>query len=181
MLDGAKSSSGWQAFIPFEHNVMDKNPERGFVSSANQYPADETYPYYIQATSYEAYRNRRINNVLREANQVTVQDMMRLQNDNYSIRAEESLPLLLSHLNSASFNEAEQLAFKTLQSWDYTFNATSEAPSYYEALWTNLMPLIWDEMRRDDLSLSTPTSWNTIFLMKNHGEMYFQHNECFLH
>jgi penicillin amidase len=173
VLDGSKTSSGWQAFIPFEHNVMDKNPERGFVSSANQYPADESYPYYIQATSYEAYRNRRINNLLREANQVTVQDMMRLQNDNYSIRAEESLPLLLSHLDSASLNELERFAFKTLQSWDYTFTGTSEAPSYYEAWWTNLMPLIWDEMRRDDLSLSTPTSWNTINLMKNHPDLVF--------
>jgi penicillin amidase len=173
VLDGSKLSNGWQYFIPFEHNVMDKNPERGFVSSANQYPADETYPYYIQATSYEAYRNRRINNLLREANQVTVQDMMRLQNDNYSIRAEESLPLLLSHLDSAFLNEVERFAFKTLQSWDYTFTGTSEAPSYYEAWWTNLMPLIWDEMRRDDLSLSTPTSWNTINLMKNHPDLVF--------
>ncbi|HYG18061.1 MAG TPA: penicillin acylase family protein, partial [Ohtaekwangia sp.] len=61
VLDGSKSSSGWQAFIPDEQHVADKNPVRGFVSSANQYPVDASYPYYITARSYEAYRNRRIN------------------------------------------------------------------------------------------------------------------------
>ncbi|NJM26130.1 MAG: penicillin acylase family protein [Bacteroidia bacterium] len=82
-LDGTRSSNGWQAFIPSRENVMYKNPPRGFVSSANQYPADSTYPYYITATSYEAYRNRRINDVLRADTSVTVEDMMTLQNDTY--------------------------------------------------------------------------------------------------
>ena len=57
ILDGSISSTGWQAYIPNSHNVMDKNPDRGFVSSANQYPADATYPYFITSTSYETYRN----------------------------------------------------------------------------------------------------------------------------
>ena len=35
-LDGSKSSNGWQAFIPPQQNVMDQNPERGFVSSADK-------------------------------------------------------------------------------------------------------------------------------------------------
>src|SRR5690606_423929 len=81
VLDGSRSSNGWNAFIPFEHSIMEKNPQRGFVSSANQYPVDLTYPYYITAVEFEAYRNRRINNVLRRLNGITVADMMRLQND----------------------------------------------------------------------------------------------------
>ncbi len=57
ILDGTKTQQEWKAFIPFDQNVMDKNPARGFASSANQYPADATYPYYINGSSYEAYRN----------------------------------------------------------------------------------------------------------------------------
>src|SRR5690606_35617124 len=94
VLDGSKSSNRWTAFIPLEQNIMQKNPPRGFVSSANQYPVDSTYPYYITATSYEAYRNRRINNVLRRLNGITVTDTMRLQNDNYNLHAAETLPFL---------------------------------------------------------------------------------------
>jgi penicillin G amidase len=102
VLDGSKSSNGWQAFIPNEQNVAYKNPARGFVSSANQYPVDKTYPYYITATSYEAYRNRRINEVLAKSNSIKVQDLMKLQLDNYNLKAAESLPYFLTQLDSAN-------------------------------------------------------------------------------
>ncbi len=87
LLDGSKSSNGWQAFIPNDQNIGVKNPERGFVSSANQFPADSTYPYYITATSYEAYRNRRINDVLGKSTNITYRDMMKLQTDNFNLKA----------------------------------------------------------------------------------------------
>jgi penicillin G amidase len=173
VLDGSKTSNGWQAFIPAEQNIMDKNPERGFVSSANQYPVDETYPYYVTATSYEAYRNRRINNVLRALSSVTVKDMMALQNDNYSIKAEESLPMLLGHLDITSFTDTEKEAYRNLKAWDYSYHINSEGASYFEAWWTNIMPLVWDEIRRDDYALSYPTAWNTIHLMKTKPELDF--------
>lgn len=173
VLDGSKSSSGPQAYIPFDQNVMDKNPERGFVSSANQYPADATYPYYVNAVSYEAYRNRRINNILRESNSVTVTDMMNLQNDNYSIKAEEVLPFLLDRLDVTGFNDVEKYSYETLKAWDYVYHADSESASYFEAWWTNLFPLIWDEMRNDEVSLSYPTAWNTINLMKTKPDLEF--------
>jgi penicillin G amidase len=173
ILDGSKTASGWKAFIPFEQNVMDKNPERGFVSSANQYPVDETYPYYVHAVSYEAYRNRRINNVLRESSGITIVDMMQLQNDNYSIKAEESLPYMLEQLDAGKLSAEEKAAYDALKQWDYFFTKESVAASYYEAWFTNLMVLIWDEMRRDDLSLSTPTAWNTINLMKTQPDLSF--------
>src|SRR5690606_3011419 len=87
LLDGSKSYNGWQAFIPNEQNVMEKNPPRGFVSSANQYPVDDSYPYFITGTSFESYRNRRINQVLSSLSSISPEDMMALQNDNYSLRA----------------------------------------------------------------------------------------------
>lgn len=173
VLDGSRSSNGWQAFIPNEQNIMYKNPERGFVSSANQYPADSTYPYYITATSYEAYRNRRINQVLRETNNITVQDMIKLQGDNYNLKAAESLPMFIAMLNPATLNEEEKKALDILKSWDYFNHADSEGASYYEAWWDNLMPLIWDEMQHDKIVLQTPTTYNTIKLMKEQPDLSF--------
>ncbi|MBX2963420.1 MAG: penicillin acylase family protein [Cyclobacteriaceae bacterium] len=173
VLDGSKSASGPQAYIPFQHNVMDKNPERGFVSSANQYPADATYPYYINAVSYEAYRNRRINTILRESSAITVTDMMNLQNDNYSIKAEEVLPFLLDHLDAAALSDSEKYGHQVLKAWDYYYHADAEGAAYFEAWWTNLFPMIWDEIRNDQLSLSYPTAWNTINLMKTKPDLEF--------
>ena len=43
--------------IPQAFNAHTKNPARGFVSSANQHPVDENYPYYVFNDGYETYRN----------------------------------------------------------------------------------------------------------------------------
>src|SRR5690606_30259924 len=135
VLDGSRSDQGWQAYIPNDHNVMEKNPARGFVSSANQYPADSTYPYYITASHYEAYRNRRINDVLRKASNFTYRDMMRLQNDNYTREAAESLPPVLGCLDPARLGQVEKQACRTLRTGGYYSNPNSAGASYYEAWW----------------------------------------------
>jgi penicillin amidase len=166
VLDGSKTSSGWQAFIPNDQNIAQKNPARGFVSSANQYPADKTYPYYITSTSYEAYRNRRINQVLASSDSLSVEDMMKLQGDNYNLKAAESLPYFLSQLDSSKLNTAESAAWKILKAWNYFNDAQLEAPSYYEAWWDNLMPLLWDEMKNEEVMLKRPTAYQTIKLLK---------------
>lgn len=173
VLDGSKSSNGWKAYIPNEQNVMYKNPLRGFVSSANQYPADSTYPYYITAVNWEAYRNRRINQVLRESDSITVEDMMKLQGDNYNLKAAESLPTFLSQLDTTSFTAEERVVYNALKSWDHFNTAESEAASYYEAWWDKLMPMIWDEMAKDDAVLQRPTTYNTIKLIKERPDLSF--------
>jgi penicillin amidase len=192
LLDGSKSSNGWQAFIPVDQNVMIKNPSRGFVSSANQYPADKTYPYFITATSYEAYRNRRINDILDKLSNVTVRDMMSLQNDNFNLKASESLPFFLNAVDSSgilqdppdSIENAEALrdAYDILKSWDYVNNKDSEGASYYEAWWDHLMPTLWDEMSNREYALSRPTTYNTIKLMKEEPSLdFFSRNRDNIH
>jgi penicillin amidase len=173
VLDGSKSSNGWQAFIPNEQNIAQKNPVRGFVSSANQYPVDKTYPYYITATSYEAYRNRRINQVLGQLNGIKPTDLMKLQGDNYNLKAAESLPVFLSNLDSAKLQGTELTAYNILKSWDYFNNAESEGASYYEAWWDNLMPLAWDEFKKEGVALSRPTTYQTIKLIKEQPALHF--------
>jgi penicillin G amidase len=173
VLDGSKSSNGWQAFIPDRHNVMDKNPKRGFVSSANQYPVDDTYPYYITGKSFENYRNRRINKVLSELSGIKPSDMMVLQNDNFNLKASESLPIFLQSLDTTSFTADERQAYQKLKSWDYYNAKDSEGASYYEAWWSNLMPLIWDELEREKIALSRPTTFNTIKLIKEKPDLEF--------
>lgn len=173
VLDGTRTATEWQAFIPNDHNVMYKNPARGFVSSANQYPADATYPYYITATSYEAYRNRRINKLLAEMSDITPRDMMEMQLDNYNLKAEESLPTFLSYLDTTSFTQSQQSAYRVLKSWDYENSVESEGASYYEAWWDALFPLVWDEIKNSKVALDYPTAYQTIKLIKEKPENAF--------
>jgi penicillin amidase len=173
ILDGSQSSQGWQKFIPNEQNVMQKNPERGFISSANQYPADNTYPYYITSTSYEAYRNRRINQVLNVSNKISVDDMMKLQNDNFNLKAAESLPYFLNQLDTTKLSPSETSAWQILKQWNYVNDPSSQGAPYYEAWWKALMPLLWDEMEREDTVLYRPTTFQTIKLLKEQPDLIF--------
>ena len=165
LLDGTTLAHDW-TFIPNAHNVMYKNPERDFIASANQYPADSTYPYYVHASSFENYRNRRINNVLRTIEKASPQSMMTLQNDNYNLKAAESLPTFLSALDSIKMDAVEVTAFNQLAGWDYFNNVSSIGASYYERWWDILFPMIWDEMYESKVSLARPTTYTTINLIK---------------
>ncbi len=173
ILDGSRTSDEWKAFIPNAQNVMDKNPERGFTSSANQYPADSTYPYYIGGSSFEAYRNRRINKVLTESKNILPADMMKLQNDNYNLKAAESLPYFLSKVDSTALNEPEKKAYTILRSWDYYNTVTAEGASYYEAWWDALFPMIWDEMDSAHVEMKKPTTYTTINLVIHNPTLSF--------
>lgn len=173
VLDGSRSDQGWQAFIPNRQNIMEKNPERGFVSSANQYPVDDTYPYYITSTEYQAYRNRRINQVLRDSENITYRDMMGLQNDNYNLKAAESLPLFLSYIDSTKLTLLEKQAYRLLRSWDHFNQAHSAGATYFEAWWDHLIPLLWDEMAEGTHALVRPTDYQTIKLIREHPDLSF--------
>ncbi len=173
ILDGTKTSNDWQTFIPNDQNVAYKNPVRGFVSSANQYPVDATYPYYIQASNWEEYRNRRINKLLTDLNKVTPQDLMKLQLDNFNLKASESLPTFLSYIDSTQLKDAEAIAFQKLKSWDYFNNIDSEGASYYEAWLRALIPMVWDEISTSKVELPRPSTYMTIKLMKEKPDLSF--------
>lgn len=167
ILDGRDSRQEWQAIIPPEHNAVVKNPEQGFVSSANQHPVDSTYPYYVYDYKYEFYRNRRINDRLRLLKDVTVQEMIRLQNDNYNYRASESLPMMLDSLDTARLSGPHEKAYHLLKQWDYFTEPEWLAPSIYKAWWDELYALIWDEFDNQKFALAKPNVFNTIYLMTN--------------
>ena len=165
--DGTKSSSEWKGYIPFKNNPHILNPERGFVSSANQHPTDTTYPYYYNGI-YEYYRNRRINHRLSDKEKFSPDDLKRLQNDNYNQMAEEILPYLLSNLAVNQFNEEEKSAFTDLAEWKYYNEANYKAPTVFEVFWTKLYDLLWDEFKGPNKSKYTaPNFYATVAFLIN--------------
>lgn len=166
ILDGTRKDQEWQGYIPVEQNPYILNPERGFVSSANQIPVDQIYPYYTYTNHFENNRNRRINRVLRSKNKITKQDMMDLQNDVYSLEAEEILPFMLERVDHTNTSQLAKDMLTTLQNWDYKFQYSKTAPSYFTIWWQTFYFSIWDEFQTDTLALDIPNSYNTIQLLK---------------
>ena len=171
LMDGSQSAFDWQDYIPQSQNAHILNPERGFASSANQYPVDSAYPYYVYDDGYEHYRNRRINAQLGDmGNKITPEDMMRLQNDTYNLHAAESLPLMLDTLDLAALNAGQKDLFDMLRNWDYRYDTDKTAPVIFEVWWKNLYTMIWDEFDQENKALYDPGTANTLFIMKNHPQ-----------
>lgn len=169
VLDGSQSSNAWQGMIPREHVPAVKNPSRNFVASANQNSTMPDYPYPYHSEGFEAYRGRYLNQQLAAKNKFTMQDMMALQTSNYSLKAEEALPLLLKHLDKSTLSEQEKAIADTLASWNYRYERELLVPAYFEAWFTHFYKNTWDEVldQKEYEYVLKPRHWKTIFMLRD--------------
>lgn len=177
VCDGTTRADGWGDYIPYEDNPMIKNPERGFVSSANQHPTDSTYPYYYPGVGvYENYRNRRINKLLSENDSIDAQYMMEMHSDNYNLNAAEALPVLLSLLDTSNLNKADRNILVKLRAWNFFNNPGEVAPVFYEIWWNELRKILWDEMLDKNVPMKQPNFYNTVTFLRTDAESQFYDN-----
>lgn len=168
LMDGSNPENDWKSFIPKEFNAHTKNPERGFVSSANQHPVDQSYPYYVFNDGYETYRNRVINDFFRSKEKISIEDFKDLQNDNYNLKASELLPYMFEHMDTSSLSNDEMDMLNIIKKWDFNSEVDQLAPSIWDLWWKTLLPLTWDEYDVEGTALTYPFVYQTIFMLKNY-------------
>lgn len=144
LMPGQDSSYMWQGFIPTEENPHVVNPPQGYISSANQRPADTTYPYFIPGT-YEVYRGIIINRRLAAMPSVTPEDMMRLQNDNYNLFAEYARPVLLKHVQPARLSKSAAYYLRLLEEWNLTNDPSEKGATIFSAWWDSLQHVVYTD------------------------------------
>ncbi len=152
VMDGSDSSYAWQGMIPAAENPTMINPARGFVSSANQSPADpKTYPWYL-GHDYTPYRGLILNRYLARMEDIRIEDMMRLQNDDYNIFAEMARPVMLKHIDVSVLNTEEKTYLELFNQWDLRYGADSKMPTLFELAWDSLSTIVWaDELDKDGM------------------------------
>ncbi|WP_194774228.1 penicillin acylase family protein [Pararhodonellum marinum] len=173
LMDGNNPIFEWAGFIPNEQNPATLNPARGFVSSANQHSVDPSYPYYVFDNSFEHFRNRRLNNRLKEMNDITVDDMKALQFDNYYLLASEALnPMMeLLLLDSALLTSPEHKnLIEKLQKWNFHTHPNQEAPTLFYVWWNNFKKAAWGKWESEGKPVVFPNDYQIIQLLKNEPE-----------
>ncbi len=142
IMPGFDSSYFWQGMIPEHEKLFQYNPIRGFVSSANQAPADSTYPYYL-GTGYPNTRGLYINRKLSQMEQISIQDMMKLQTDNYNIFAEMSMPIILNNVAPSLLNAQEKTYLQLLKQWNFQSTYISSAATLFDLTWKKIYDTIY--------------------------------------
>ena len=168
LMDGSKPEQEWQAYIPSDQNPYERNPERGFVSSANQIPVNKDYPYYFYDKGYEHFRNRRINDRLASMNRITPEDMMQLQGDNYNQKAADILPMMLDSLDVAQLRGGAKDLYDLLRDWNRQNAPNLRAPTVFDAWWSQFKQLLWDELENQPVALVEPTDAATIHYLQRY-------------
>jgi len=144
IMPGTDSSFMWQGFIPEDETPFQYNPARGFISSANQKPADSTYPYYL-GRDYPPYRGLIINRKLTAMTNITIQDMMDMQTNNYDVFAEEARPVFLKNIQEAGLNADEKKYLNILKEWNLNNDAASTGPTVFSVLWQKFYSVVFDD------------------------------------
>ena len=167
---GWDSAYDWQGFVEFGDLPSVLDPEDGTIVAANQAVTTARQPFLT--TEWAAgWRSTRIAQRLAELDTVTPEDMRSIQMDDEDLFAQVLVPALLGVPLEAPDSEPEQRdlldfteqARTLLRGWDRTTPAAdsdaSAAAAYYNAVWSNLTELLFDDELPPDLQADGGSRW----------------------
>jgi penicillin amidase len=108
------------------------NPASGYITTSNEMNIPADYPYKERKLGFEwtnGSRHQRIDEVMSKANKFSIEDSMRLQNDQVSIPARR-LVALLQPLSSD--DPKTNAALGILKSWNASLDAEAPASALHE-------------------------------------------------
>ncbi len=120
----------WQGYIPFEALARLRNPDTGYIVTANNRIVGKDYPYYIALDFAPEYRARRITDRLNLLRRATVQDMASVHAERVSIPA-RAYARLLSRVKPQ--DDWSRRALERLSGWDGSMERDAVAPTIYSA------------------------------------------------
>ena len=144
VMPGTDSTYMWQAMIPMDETPFQYNPERNFVSSSNQRPVDTAYPYYL-GSGYTPYRGIIVNRRISAMTNITVDDMKKLQTDNYNVFGEMATPVFVKNMKENELNSDEKKYFNILRTWDFRNDIISKGATIFYLTWAHFTDTVWND------------------------------------
>jgi len=128
----------WQGNIPFDHLARMRNPDSGFIVTANNRVLGKDYPYYIGLNFVPEYRARRIYERLKDMPAATVEDMGSVHMERISTPG-KILTGLLSEIEIETADDLKAEAKRILIEWDGGMDRDQVAPTIYATTRIHLM------------------------------------------
>ena len=130
----------WNGVVPFQEMPRMRNPETGYIVTANNRVVGEEYPHYIALDYVPEFRARRITDrLLAMEGKATTDDMVTVHGDKTSIPA-QAFVQLIAHIRP--LDEASAKAQEWLASWDGVILRSRVEPTIYNAFRDRLVSLV---------------------------------------
>ncbi|MEE9249192.1 MAG: penicillin acylase family protein [Dehalococcoidia bacterium] len=138
-VPGWTGEQEWQGIVPFEEMPRARNPETGYIVTANNRIVDEDYPHYIGLEYSPDYRARRVRESIEKLDGAVVSDMAAIHADCTSIPA-QAMSRLLSRVKSA--DPDVQAARDRLLDWNGCMDKNAVEPTIYSAFQIALTKIV---------------------------------------
>jgi penicillin amidase len=146
IADGSVVRENWKGNIPYERYPLLKNPERGFIASANNKNVDK-YPFELNGTYAPGYRYENIALMLREKSDIEVEYCKKMQTDTRTVLAKKLQALIKQHVKVDEKNVMEKKAHDAVLAWDGESRKDSTGASIYNTFYVRFaMQTLSDEL-----------------------------------
>ncbi len=157
---GWRSTWDWKGFVDFEDLPWAYDPPGGLIVTANQAVTASPTPFLTTQWDY-GFRSHRIRTLLEQEDKVTPERMAQIQGDTRSEFAPTLVKRLLDvDLGSDEFTKEGQ---DLLRGWDFTNpigrSDASASAAYFNAVWSNLLDLTFNDELPDDLRANGSDQW----------------------
>jgi penicillin amidase len=142
-FDGTKSSNDWKGWVSYQDLPSLYNPDNGYIITANHnlnYLGNSSPINCCMAD----YRAKRIEQLLVEQDQVSIQNFMDMHYDLHSLQAEKFMAFI-SPLLGETANE------KTLKQWDLQYDKDSKGAYLFEKLYIGLIKEVFGGVLGSDV------------------------------
>ncbi len=120
----------WKGFVPFEEMPRSRNPDTGYIVTANNRIVGDDYPHYIGLDYSPGFRAMRIHDRLKDIQGATIDDMASVHAERVSIPG-RSYARLLAGVEPS--DELSSEALKRLASWNGSMDPDAVEPTIYSA------------------------------------------------
>lgn len=150
-MPGWTGEADWTGLIPFDSLPSVFNPPEGYIATANNAVIDsEKYKLFITGDWDYGFRARRIVEMIKAKDKLTMDDFKQIQGDTLSGHATDVLPFLDGI--TIGDDPLAQTALDELRKWDRRSNKDSTGALIYEAFWRQLGQNIFKDELGDALS-----------------------------
>jgi penicillin G amidase len=125
----------WDGWVAYEDLPEARDPDRGFLVTANNRIEPEDYPHHITSEYLDGYRARRIEWLITDREEHDVDDFAAMQTDDLSL---PGLDVAHRLARLSGRDQRETAAIERLRSWDGRMSRDSVAASIYQAFTIHL-------------------------------------------
>jgi penicillin amidase len=141
----------WKGYVPARQLPHLRNPDRGWIATANNKHVGENYPYPI--SHYYAMPDRfvRIKEMITAREKLDTRDFAGMQADLYVELAKDWVPMMLASLSGNQLTESEKKAMAFLKNWNFVAGAAEIAPTVFHATVNEMVKNTFKKRLGEDL------------------------------